>query len=137
MKLKENILAGLGKRINLMNTLEGGIAMTSVKFYKKNNAYMAVLRNPAFAAENYYLEINPNSIMVYGNLYLEKGHGIEEEYVENTEILPAFMQHIPIPREVDIEKIEAVFEEGELKIIAPIQQDFRDYPKPLNIKSIE
>lgn len=133
MKLEKNILAGLGKQINLSNTINGGITMTTMELSQTNEGYSARFTNPAFNGDNYHVEVNQNQLTVYTTL--------NQEFVDYTEdgnklLIPTFLRSFPIPPSVDIDGIEAVFEGNVLTVFAPFKPDFNNRSKKIDIQNI-
>ncbi|MEO1655201.1 MAG: Hsp20/alpha crystallin family protein [Bacteroidota bacterium] len=132
MKVKYNALAGTAKHINLLNTVNGGITMTSVDLMQDDQGYTARFYNAAFDGDNYHVELNNRQLTVYTT--------INEEYYDVTEkgkvMIPSFIRTFPIPDHVDVDKIDAVFEEGALIITAPFREDMDGSVRKLNIRNL-
>ncbi|GAB4404430.1 MAG: hypothetical protein OHK0053_29980 [Microscillaceae bacterium] len=133
MDAKQNVLAGFGKQIALMNTINGGITMTSVEIRQEETGYVVLLSNPGLGRESYHIELKPDVLTVYTTLPQDALSHIEE-INGNKVVVPTFMRHFPIPADVEVSKIEAVFEEGCLKIIAPFRSGLNNFPKKLDIR---
>lgn len=133
MKLKENILAGLGKQIDLSNTINGGITMTTMELSQTKEGYWAKFHNPAFTGDNYHVEVNQNLLTVYATLsndfvrYTDEGNKL---------LIPTFIRSFPIPQNVDVEGIEATFDEKVLTVFAPFKSDFNNRSKKIDIQNI-
>lgn len=133
MKANENVLAGLGQEFNWLNTLNGGITETSVDILQTKQGYEVIIFNPAFTQENYHIEMTPEFVTVFATL---KQILVANKENKKSPIVPAFVRTFPIPNTVDANKIEALFEEDELRIIAPFRQDIDQSPRKLDIKPI-
>ncbi len=132
MKLERNDLANLGEQIDLMNTIQGGVTMTNMELDMNESGYVASFRNPAYDSDNYHIELNEDRLTVYATL--------SGDYVQQREgkkvVIPTFVQHFPIPANVDVQKIEAVFEEGALNVYAPFKSGMNDLPKRIDIRNL-
>ena len=133
MKLGKNILAGLGKQINLSNTIDGGITMTTMELSQSDEGYSAKFFNPAFNGDNYHVEIDQNQLTVYTTL--------SQDFVEYTDegnklLIPTFLHTFPIPPNVDIDGIEATFEGRTLTVFAPFNSDSNNRSKKIDIQNI-
>lgn len=128
MKLDKNSLAGFGKQIDLSNTINGGVTLTSLDISQNEKGYIVTLQNPVFNQENYQIELKPDHLTVYTILDSQLG---EEE---SQAIIPTFIRHLPIPANVDVSKIEAIFEDRNLKIIAPFKSGFSNSTKKIDIR---
>ncbi|NJL12679.1 MAG: Hsp20/alpha crystallin family protein [Microscillaceae bacterium] len=133
MDAKQNVLAGFGRQIDLMNTINGGTTMTSIEIRQEKEGYVVLFSNPALGSDNYHIELKPDVLTVYTTLPQDALSHVEE-INGNKVVIPAFMRHFPIPVNVEIDKIEAIFEEGSLKIIAPFKTGLNNFPKKLDIR---
>ncbi|MCU0445102.1 MAG: Hsp20/alpha crystallin family protein [Microscillaceae bacterium] len=133
MKLNENVLAGLGREFDWLNVINGGITETSIDLFQNETGYEVIIFNPAFQEKNYHIEINGETVTVFATLtsIIEA-----RERDKNNPIVPAFVHTFPIPNTVDANRIEAIFEDDELKIIAPFRRDIDRTSRKLNIKPI-
>ena len=130
MNLKENILSGFGKQIDIMNTINGGVAMTSFEIEQNKDGYVVNVKNKAINGENFHVELTSGFLNVYATL---KSTDMKINNGNNL-VVPHFLKQFPIPNEVDVTKIEAVYENGILKIFAPFRADFPGTPQILNIR---
>jgi HSP20 family protein len=133
MKLNENVLAGLGKEFDWLNVINGGITETSIDLFQNEEGYEVIIFNPAFSEKNYHLEINGETVTVFATLSQILA---AKEQNSKSPIVPAFVHTFPIPNTVDANRIEAIFEDDELKIIAPFRRDIDRTSRKLNIKPI-
>lgn len=118
--LKDNL-----QRINLTNTIAGGIAQTEMRLEEKEEGYYAYFRTPASHEDTFKIMLNENHLEVYRFLRVDKIVG------ESTEI-PLVVGAFPLPHFIDVEKIEANYENGVLKVFAPFKknmgQDSQEIP---------
>jgi len=134
MKLNENILAGLGSQFDWANTINGGITETSVDIFQNEQGYEVEFFNTAFGQSNYHIEISPEAVSVFATL---SPILTANQTDKKSPIVPAFIRQFPIPNTVDIEKIEAIFEDQVLKIIAPFKKNIGLSPKKLDIRGLD
>ncbi len=129
MKLLKNELAGFGNQIDLLNTVNGGVTLTTMRVEQDQNGYTVILQNPAYNEENYHVELKPNHLTVFTTL---------EPAPQNPEhlkmVVPTFLRHLPIPANVDTDKIEAIYDEHQLIITAPFKSGFDNLAKRIDIR---
>ena len=65
MKTNKNILGVFGSQIDMLNTLGGGISMTSMDVTKTPHNLLITLRTPSLDGEAYTIEVNQNQLVVY------------------------------------------------------------------------
>lgn len=123
MNLLKNsdLLKGLLKQGDILNTINGGVSLTSVKTKQNDDHFLITISAPSVSTEAFNIVINQNQLVVYSVLQeMKRGESARE--VIN---LPMFYRTFNIPLYVDKKKIEAVHEESELKIILP----FKEFPE--------
>lgn len=118
--LKENL-----QRINLTNTIGGGIAQTEMRLEQKTEGYYAYFRTPASHEDTFKIMLKENRLEIYRFLRVDKITG------ESTHI-PLVVGAFPVPHFVDVANIEAHYENGVLKVFAPFKknmgQDSQEIP---------
>lgn len=128
MKLSKNSLAGFGNQIDLANTINGGVTLTSFKIQQNEEGYIVTLQNPGFDQDNYHVELKADRLTVYTTL------NDTTDTAAKKPIIPTFIRHLPVPASVDTDRIEAIFEEDYLKIIAPFKSGFNNSQKRIDIR---
>lgn len=123
-----NILGEFVNHLDLLNTIGGGMAMTNVSAHENGSNLIIKLKTPCMEAENYHVEIVENVLRVFSTLNTESAEG--------TTKTPFFVRGFPIPYYVNSEKIEAVFDDKELKIFLPYNEKFKAAPKVVEIKQL-
>lgn len=123
-----NAFKGLGNQLDKLNTISGGVVMTSMDLLQNQEGFVANVSTPTLGEENYHIEVQNNQL----RLFVFLNHSL---YASDTNAkVPAFFRVFPIPPFVDGEKIEAVFENNELKIYAPFKEGFDGDARNINIK---
>lgn len=128
MNLSKNSLAGLGSQLDLANTINGGVTLTSFKIQQNEDGYIVTLQNPGFDQDNYHVELKADRLTIYTTL-----NSTEDTKIKKP-IVPTFLRHLPVPAHVDTDRIEAIFEEDYLKIIAPFKPGFDSSSERMGIR---
>ena len=134
MKINKNLLGGFGNQIDLLNTLSGGISMSTVDVSETPQGLAIRIKTPSLGSDFYNIEVNNNQLIVYTVL---KGHERAEPGDEENAprgIIPSFIRTFPLPNFVDKDHIEAAFEDGELKVIVPLQPRTEEKPRRIDIQ---
>lgn len=119
VRVDNELLKALAKNTNTLNTIGGGMATTKMEIYQSpEEGYMIQIKTPGVTAEAYNIEINRDQLVVYTTLPEQR-----EVELEVDDITP-FFKVLPITSSVDVDRIEAVFENGTLQIIAPFREDW-------------
>jgi HSP20 family molecular chaperone IbpA len=112
MNHNKNILNALIKQIVELNTIDGGISMTSLKTFKGNNHFVISVKTPGINKFSYSVELINKTVFIY---ILHDSH----KEKASTMKIPTFSEQIPVPKNVNSEEIYAVYLNGELKIVVP------------------
>lgn len=112
-----------------LNTMNGGISRSSVNTYKTEEAYIITLSAPTVSPESFNVYLNYNTLIVYSLLNSDIARG------QNAAI-PMFNKRFELPVEADLERIEAIHEEGKLKIVVPFKSDTAQFKRRIDIKQL-
>lgn len=124
-----------GHQIDLLNTLGGGISMTTVNITDTPQGFVIRIKTPSLTSEAYNIEINQNQLIIYivlNNALLNSDKEVNSKQV----VIPSFVKTIPLSDLVDKQRIEAISEEGELRIIVPRKPQVEEKPRKIDIKQI-
>jgi HSP20 family molecular chaperone IbpA len=127
-KIEKGLLKSLAEDTRTVNTIAGGIAATQMQILQTEEGYIVKVKTPSVPAEAYNIEINRDQLMIYTKL---------AEDSDEEDIMTPFFQVLPISSGVNVDAIEAVFENGELQIFAPFHEEHKsDEIKRINIRQI-
>ncbi len=116
---------------DLMNTVNGGVRKTEFSVKKVGNDILIQVSNPSIAPESFNFTINKNELLINVmrfNKSFSNGQPI---------MYPLFFKVIQIPYYVDINRIEATFENGVFKVLLPYNNNLPDNPFRVHIKNID
>ena len=113
----KKVLKGLGQQIDLLNTLNGGVSMAQVDVAQKEDRMVVTVSVPGLSSESLHVMVDYNSLILYGMLP-QKNEQAQPEFN-----LPLFGRVLPIPFQVDTAQIRAVYDDGQLKVILPYDED--------------
>jgi HSP20 family protein len=118
--MKLDAFKGMGEELALIGAINGGAVATSLQLMQADKQLIAEVHTPTLTEENYHIDITGNQLRLFVFKYVPNG---------NDRKVPLFARIFPIPPFVDAEGIEAVYDDGLLRIIAPIREG-RDGTKP-------
>jgi HSP20 family molecular chaperone IbpA len=121
----KNILSDFIRPIDLLNTINGGVAMTTMKLNEIENGFVLHVTAPTVEAEAFNVFIDNNKLIVFSELP-EALNDMSGPYPVR---IPMFHHAFDIPTFVSIEQIEAVYEEGELKVFLPFKDGSKAHRK--------
>lgn len=130
MNLLKNkpLLRNLLNQGDSLNTMNGGVSMTEAKAYKTDYAYEIVLSAPTVSPESFNIFLNYNQLIVYA--LLKTGNQDQQA------MIPMFSKSFDLPVDADLEKIEALHEEGMIKIIVPFKDNTDHLKRKIDIKTL-
>ena len=128
MNLLKNkpLLRNLLKQGDYWNAMNGGVSMTSYKTYNTNEAIVIEISAPTVSPDRFNIILNVSQLIVY-TLFKGEGNG-------DNSTVPMFSKSFELPIYADATNIDAVFEDGKLKIIIPYKNDPEQYKRRINIK---
>jgi len=127
----KKVLKELLKQGDLMNTVNGGVRETHFKIEKAGRDLLIELSNPSVSPEAFNFTINGNELLI--NVMQSDMHN-ESEYPY---MYPLFLKIIKIPYFVEINRIEASYENGVFKILMPYNNNLPEKPFKINIQNLD
>ena len=121
----KNILKGLGQQIDLINTLGGGVSMAQMQVQNKKDHLEVRVFAPTVGPEAMQVVVDHNRLSIAGILPAVNGTDMK---------MPLFHQVFEIPFQVDVARIGARYEAGQLKVIMPYAEGQTNTPRVINIE---
>jgi HSP20 family protein len=113
MKLiSQEFLQNIAPQLDLLNTLGGGVAQPQVRVQEREQGVLIRVSAPSVRPETFHVVLNNNRLDVYA----EYRHSAEDKLVA-----PLFVQTFQLPDGLDVTRIDAVHENGELRVRIPYQ----------------
>ena len=111
---------------------EGGFP--SVNVSETENAVRVTADLPGMEVEDVEVTLQDGALVVSGERVDEKEETDEKrQWVRRERTSGAFHRVIPLPSDVDVEKIDATFEKGVLRVEMPRVVDESKRPKPVKV----
>lgn len=133
MEIQNNLFKQLAEEALMASVMGGGVAQSSVELEKTNDGVVMKVQTPSLNESNYHLQVNMGNLMLYTVFNKPKGANIYEEQPKNS-VQPTFVRSFPISPKVDKSKIDAVYDEGMLKIFLPFLNEEKLKPRNIDIK---
>jgi HSP20 family protein len=127
-----NMWRGFLKQIDLMNTLNGGVSMASMNMEETEDSLVITVSAPGLSPESFNIFIDHNKLIVFSTI--PDRHADEENGVPMQ--IPMFYKAFDIPYFVDGNKIDAIYEEGVLKVTLPYRQKRTTLQRKIDIKHL-
>lgn len=122
----KKILRNLANQIDLLNTINGGVAETLVRVDKRERGAIIRVSAPSVQPEAFQVVLHNNILILFSTLKRE----------DNPELVaPLFHQTYLLPPQVNLTGIEAVHENGELQVRLPYYEPTKE-PRIIQIKQI-
>jgi HSP20 family protein len=127
----KELLRGLLRQGDLINTINGGVSMTRVVKKQYDDEFLVSLSAPGLSAEAFNVVLNDNQLIVFSVL---PDSGIEQE--DQLFNIPLFYRSFDLPKYIDIDKIEAYHDDRELRVVLPFKENAANMRK-IDIKHLE
>ena len=114
----KNILKDFVHQIDAINTITGGSAATMVNIQKGDDKLVIQVNAPSVSSDSFNIYVHGNQLVVYTTLN-DLNEVADEEEQSSRHMTPLFNRTFNIPATVDKDQIDAVFEDGRLKILLP------------------
>lgn len=125
------VLRDLLKQSDLMNTVNGGVRKTEFSIKKNGNDILIEVSNPSVTLESFNFTINKNELLINVMRF-------DKSFSNGQPVMyPLFFKAFQIPYYVDINKIEATFENGVFKVLLPYNNNLPNNPFRIHIKNID
>ncbi len=131
--MMKNVLKDFVHQLDAMNTIGGGVTATTVNIDKHTDNIPIRINAPTLSSDSFNIFLQGNQLVVYS--VLNGQEVLEENQFKEAarHMVPIFNRVFDIPPMVDREQIDAVYEEGLLKVIMPFNSD----PSMMNVKRID
>jgi HSP20 family molecular chaperone IbpA len=126
----KNMGRGFLKQIDLMNTLNGGVSMASLDMEETDDSLIITVSAPGVSPESFNIFIDHYKLIIFSIL---PDNNPESDLTLH---VPTFYKAFDIPYFVEGTKIDAVYEEGVLKVILPYRQKSTSLQRKIDIKHL-
>lgn len=100
--------------LDVQNTLAGGCAAPYIKLQKEDGFWMVYAKIPGLKENRFDVELDKRNLRINYKLEMPNVGNLEDGQIR---LMAGYME---LPSEVNMQAIEAEFEDGLLKIIMPI-----------------
>ncbi len=120
MKTINNILRSFTNEIDLLNTINGGVSPVHTQVEQIENEMQIRLTAPSIQPESFEIVVQGSQLIIHSFL----PDSFQQEKPSNHSFtIPLFRWVFKLPSFVDIERIEAVYEEKTLQIHLPFKSE--------------
>lgn len=117
------------RKVDVMNTLNGGISKPTVLMLKQDKRYLVKAKLPGVDPEKMRVEIRNDKLFLFHDISVDNTHLYAE-----TDQIPFNIGYVLIPFDVNIKKIKAQFEDKELLISMPFNELAGGYKRNIDIE---
>jgi HSP20 family protein len=110
--ISREFIRNLAPQLDLLNTLGGGIAQPQMRVDTREQGVVIRVAAPSVSPENIHVLLNNSRLTVYGEYRHQPGDRLAA---------PLFTRVLDLPANLDLTRIDAVHEQGELRIRIPFQ----------------
>jgi len=117
------------RKVDVMNTLNGGISKPTVLMLKQEKQYLVKARIPGVDPEKMRVEVHNDRLFLFHDISVDNTYLYTE-----TDQIPFNIGYVLIPFDVNIKKIKALYEDNELLISMPFNELAGGYKRNINIE---
>nr|WKN39794.1 Hsp20 family protein [Tunicatimonas sp. TK19036] len=129
----KNILKDFVHQIDTMNTIGGGTTATLVNVQKKSDKLVIEVNAPSVHSESFNIYLRGNQLIVY--TVLNDTSMVTDDMEQSARhMTPMFNRVFDIPATVDREQIDAIYENGRLRVILPYHEGQIEDVKRIDIR---
>jgi HSP20 family protein len=111
MKLiSPEFIRNIAPQLDLLNTIGGGVAQPQLRVERRTKSVLVRVAMPTVEADRFHVVLNNQRLTVYG----EYRHDPADQLAA-----PLFVQTLDLPANLDLTGIDAVHEQGELRVRIP------------------
>ena len=125
----KKLLRELLKQADIMNTVNGGVRQTEYKATKIGEDIIIEVSNPSISPEAFNFTVSKNELLI-NVMHFEKSHSDNQ-----ITMYPLFFKAVVIPYYVEINRIEATYEQGKFKILLPYNNKLPKSPFNVQVKN--
>lgn len=126
MRKWDNAITKLALAADIANTLGGGMSEPVVKLYKLHDSHQVEVKIPGVKEESVKVEIHNNWLTIF--------HILEIPTEELVVHVPRMVYSKAIPYFIDVDKINAKFEQSKLIVRLPFNERANGYHRKISIK---
>jgi HSP20 family molecular chaperone IbpA len=123
-----NISKELLRKVDVLNTLNGGISKPTVHMLRQEKNYLVRVRIPGVDPDKMRVEVQNDKLFLFHDISVEN-----TDLYSDTGLIPFNIGYVLIPFDVNIRKIKALYEDQELQITLPFNELAGGYQKNINI----
>ena len=124
----KELLRDLLRHVDLFNSINGGTVNTSIEVVGYEDCILVKVAAPSVKVDAFNILLNYTRLTV--SIWVKEEHQGHHRPL----LVPLFAKGFDIPALVDLDKIEALYEEGELKVILPFKQTEESLQRMIEIK---
>ena len=117
------------RKVDVMNTLNGGISKPTVLMLKQEKQYLVKARIPGVDPEKMRVEVRNDRLFLFHDIPVDNTYLYTE-----TDQIPFNIGYVLIPFDVNIKKIKALYEDNELLISMPFNELAGGYKRNIDIE---
>ena len=133
MKPEKDLLKQLAKQAIVTTGINGGVAQSNFEISKTSEGLLLRLMTPSLADDSYHIRVEKGNLMLftmYKGVMVNRNLEADED---SNAIQPTFVHNYPLSSKIDQDRIEAIFDNGELRIYLPFHGDDMN-PRDIHIQ---
>ena len=129
----KNALKDFIHQIDTINTIGGGTTTTRVNVTKNSDKLVIEVKAPTVHSDSFNIYLRGNQLIVYTVLN-DESMMTDDTRDSARHMTPMFNQVFDVPPTVDREQIDAIYENGRLRVILPFNGEEPEEVKRIDIR---
>lgn len=133
MKVDSGLMKEIAQQAVFTAPLSGGVAQSDFEITRTDEGLLLKLNTPSLKQNAYHVQVVKGNLMLYT---VFKSSLVEnaEDSDEEQGVRPTFVHQYPLSPKINQDKIEAIFDHGELRVYLPFFSDDDMTPRDIDIQ---
>ena len=123
MKPNKELSRQLAQQAAAATAIHGGVAQSNFGLERTTEGLLLRLNTPSLDDSAYQIRVEKGALLLYTMFKGSMAENISEDDDEDSMIQPSFVHSYPLSPKVDQDRIEAIFDHGELRVYMPFISD--------------
>lgn len=129
-----NLFKQLAQQAVATTAIQGGVAQSNFKLERTNEGLMLRLTTPSLDDSAYHIRVEKGALLLFTMFKSSIAENTTQDSEEEPMIQPSFVHSYPLSPKVDQSKIEAIFDQGELRVYLPFISDRNTESRNIDIQ---
>ncbi|MGB0523949.1 MAG: hypothetical protein ACPGJS_13360 [Flammeovirgaceae bacterium] len=121
MKVDKELMQKIAQQAAVTTAISGGVAQSDFEISRTSEGLLLKLNTPSLDENAYHVRVTKGNLMLFTMYKSSVADAADEE--EDMGGQPTFVHQYPLSPKINQERIEAIFDQGELRVYLPFLDD--------------